>query len=442
MDFFNSSLAMSPPMGWNSWDCFSVSITEEEFKANAVFMAEHLKAFGWEYVVLDLGWYLPNASHTTYKKGDIPILIDEFGRLIPCPEKFPSSADGKGLKPLIDFVHDLGLKFGLHIMRGIPKKAVALNSPIKGTSSHASSIAYNREQCPWFNSMDTLNFSHPNAQAYYDSIFELYAEWGVDFIKADDVNTWHEVNNSDGSPTGTGSPYRVDDIEGISKAISKCSRSMLLSLSPGGPETTLINHLRKHANMWRISADFWDEWGSLKKQMERCATWAPFATRGHWPDADMLPIGFLPRGESGGQNRASNFTQEECYTLMNLWCLARSPLMLGADMTQLDSFTLSLLTNETLIEVNQECDISYRIIEHIDYDIWLARNTIKDSVYIGLFNKSDTSTEISLDLDNIDYPVGLHDVFEVWGRYQAIIDTNTLKITLQPHDSAVFKFNP
>lgn len=388
-----SDIAQKPPMGWNSWDCFSVSVTEEEVRANAKFVCENLKQYGWEYIIVDLAWFAPDATHHTYKQENIPQLIDEYGRLIPDPKKFPSSINGAGFKPLADYVHGLGLKFGIHIMRGIPVQAVAAKSPVKGTDSKADEISYNRERCPWYNSLRTLNFAHPHAQKYYDSIFELYASWGVDYIKADDVNAWHEVNNSDGSPTGTGSPYRIDDIEGIAKSIATCGRPMVLSISPGGPETTIINHLRNHANLWRISADFWDEWGSLKKQMERCAVWGPFVSEGHWPDADMLPLGFMPRGESGGQNRSTNFTREEQYTLLTLWCMFRSPLMFGGNLPQCDDFTINLISNAEVLYINQHGKNGTQVFSDTDTKIWIAEDQTSNDKYLAIFNLSDREVE-------------------------------------------------
>lgn len=393
--------ALKPPMGWNSWDCFSVSVNEEEVKANAEYVAKYLKPYGWEYIVVDLCWYSPGAEHDNYKEENIPMVVDEFGRLIPDPIKFPSSKNGKGFKPLADYVHSLGLKFGIHIMRGLPMKAAELNTRVKGTDLRAIDISYDRERCPWFNSLLSLDFSKEGAQAYYDSIFELYASWDVDYIKADDLNSWHEVNNSDGSPTGTGSPYRIDDIEGIGKAINNCGREMVLSISPGGPETTIINHLRNHCNLWRISADFWDEWGSLLKQMERCATWAPFIKAGHWPDADMLPLGFMPRGESGGQNRWTNFTKDEQYTVMSLWAMFRSPLMFGGNLPQNDEFTLSLLTNREVININQNSENGLEYAREKGIIRWSAVHETGECSYVAIFNTNDEPQSVELNITEV-----------------------------------------
>lgn len=421
-----SQLAPTPPMGWNSWDCFSVTVTEEEVKQNADFVAKHLKQFGWEYIVVDLAWFAPGATHETYKGMNIPQLIDEFGRLIPDPVKFPSSANGKGFKPLADYVHSLGLKFGIHIMRGIPVQAVEQKCPVKGTGLTADQISYDRERCPWYNSLRTLNFGEYGAQEYYNSIFELYASWGVDYIKADDLNAWHEVHNSDGSPTGTGSPYRIDDIEGIAAAIKNCGRPMVLSISPGGPETTIINHLRKHTNLWRISADFWDEWGSLKKQMERCATWAPFVKPGHWPDADMLPLGYMPRGESGGQNRFTNFTKDEQISLISLWCMFRSPLMFGGHLPQCDDFTVSLLTNKKVVDINQFSKNNRQVYSDEKIRIWAAESTCSDAQYFAVFNISDEDISYRLTLDQLPSPKGCC-ALDLWSNEEISLD-HELKI--------------
>jgi len=433
-----STFAKTPPMGWNSWDCFSVSVTEEEIKQNADFIAKNLKQYGWEYVVVDLAWFATGATHETYKNKNIPQVIDAFGRLIPDPEKFPSSANGMGFKALADYVHGLGLKFGIHIMRGIPVQAVQQKTPVKGTNLTADQISYNRESCPWYNSLRTLNFAEKGAQEYYNSVFELYAEWGVDYIKADDLNAWHEVNNSDGSPTGTGSPYRIDDIEGIASAIQNCGRPMVLSISPGGPETTVINHLRKYTNLWRISADFWDHWGSLKKQMKRCAIWAPFIKEGHWPDADMLPLGYMPRGESGGQERSTNFTQSEQYTLMTLWSIFRSPLMFGGNLPQCDNFTINLISNDEVLYVNQHSTANKQVFADDESIIWMADDMNNDNKFVAIFNISDAIKTITIDFKDLGLPESCL-LRDLWTKTDLGAFNNTYTIELKPHSSTLLR---
>jgi hypothetical protein len=116
-------------MGWNSWDCYGASVTEEEVLGNAEYMAEHLLLFGWEYIVVELQWYEPGANSSAYRPF-VPLEMDAYSRLIPAPYRFPSTANGQGFKPLADRIHALGLKFGIHILRGIPRQAVHQNTPI------------------------------------------------------------------------------------------------------------------------------------------------------------------------------------------------------------------------------------------------------------------------------------------------------------------------
>ena len=191
----NPKLAMTPPMGWNSWDCFGLDVNEAEIKENAKYMATHLKEYGWEYIVVDLGWYAPEVTTTNYKKKNIPMITDEFGRLIPVEERFPSSAGGKGFKPLADYIHSLGLKFGIHIMRGIARQAYFQKSKIMGSKATAYDIAEPFDTCNWCNNMYGVDASKEGAQEYYNSIFKLYAEWGVDFIKADDTMSLSQRRN-------------------------------------------------------------------------------------------------------------------------------------------------------------------------------------------------------------------------------------------------------
>ncbi|MBQ6712499.1 MAG: hypothetical protein IJN28_01755, partial [Selenomonadales bacterium] len=177
-------IAKTPPMGWNSWDCYGPAVNEATVRANAEFMAKHLKQYGWDYIVVDIQWSQPTATNHDYHPFT-ELCMDEYSRLIPAENRFPSSAGGKGFAPLAEYVHSLGLKFGIHIMRGIPRQAVHQNTPIKGSDKTARQIAKTSSICQWNTDMYGVDPEKDGAKAYYDSIFELYAEWGVDFIKID-----------------------------------------------------------------------------------------------------------------------------------------------------------------------------------------------------------------------------------------------------------------
>src|SRR4051812_11347569 len=209
--------APTPPMGWNSWDSYGTTVREDQVKANTDAMARDLARHGWQYIVVDIQWYEPNAQGHDYAPG-ARLAMDEYGRLIPAVNRFPSSANGAGFKPLADYVHSHGLKFGIHIMRGIPRQAVEQNLPIKDKPYHAADIAAKDNGCRWNPDMWGVDTTKPGAQAYYDSIAELYASWGVDFIKADDMGSHL---------------YQPAEIKALSQAMRKTGREMVLSISPG-----------------------------------------------------------------------------------------------------------------------------------------------------------------------------------------------------------------
>ncbi|MDE6291145.1 MAG: glycoside hydrolase family 27 protein, partial [Muribaculaceae bacterium] len=281
------SWAQTPPMGWNSWDCYGPTVVESEVRANADYLGKHLKDYGWEYVVVDIRWFVENDKAGGYNQTNPIYDYDEWGRYIPAPNRFPSSVDGQGFKPLADYIHDLGLKFGIHIMRGIPKEAVRKKLPVKGTDGiTADMIANNDSTCTWLRDNMKVDWRKPGAQEYYNSIFDLYAQWGVDFIKIDDLSR----------------PYHTAEVEMIRKAIDQCGRPIVLSISPGETPIEKVEHVKNHANMWRTVDDFWDNWSQLNYQFGICAKWAPHIASGNWPDADMLPLGKISiRGERGAE---------------------------------------------------------------------------------------------------------------------------------------------
>ena len=158
------SWAATPPMGWNSWDCFGPTVTEAEVKANADYMAKYLKPYGWDYIIVDIRWYVGNDKAHGYNEKDPDYVLDQYGRFLPAVNRFPSAAGGKGFKPLADYLHKKGLKFGIHIMRGVPVIAVKQNSAIKGTKLTARDIYSDKDQCSWLRDMYTIVPGKPGAQ--------------------------------------------------------------------------------------------------------------------------------------------------------------------------------------------------------------------------------------------------------------------------------------
>jgi hypothetical protein len=375
------SWAETPPMGWNSWDCFATTVTEAQTKAQADYMATHLKSHGWEYIVVDIQWYEPGAKSFEYRQ-DAKLVLDEFGRLQPAVNRFPSAKDGAGFKALADYVHGLGLKFGIHLMRGIPRQAVEQNLPVKGAAGvRAADIADRASTCPWNPDMYGVDMNKAGAQAYYDSVFELIASWGVDYVKVDDMSRpYHEHQK---------------EIEGVRTAIDHSGRAIVLSLSPGETPLDAAAHVSVHANLWRISDDFWDSWPALLEQFARLEKWNAFRGPGHWPDADMLPLGLIALGQ-----RKTNFTPDEQRTLMTLWSIARSPLMHGGDMTKMDDFTLSLLTNDEVLAVNQRSENNRPFFNRGGLIAWTADvpGTNGTEKYLALFNTKDVAAKVPVGL--------------------------------------------
>jgi hypothetical protein len=361
--------APTPPMGWNSWDCFGATVTEAQTKAQADYMAAHLKSHGWTYIIVDIQWYEPGAQGHEYRK-NATLTMDGFGRLTPALNRFPSSADGAGFKPLADYVHALGLKFGVHLMRGIPRQAVEKNLPVKGTPYHAADISNRASICPWNPDMFGVDTTKPGAQAYYDSVFALFAGWGIDYVKVDDISRPYHDHQS--------------EIEAIRRAIDASGRPIVLSLSPGETPLDAAAHVAAHANLWRISDDFWDRWLPLRQQFDRLAAWNPFRVPGAWPDADMLPLGVINLGQ-----RTTRFTPDEQRTLLTLWSIARSPLMHGGDMTKTDAATLALLTNDEVLAVNQHSTNNRPLFNRDDLIAWTADVPDSPDKYLALFNARD-----------------------------------------------------
>lgn len=363
--------ALTPPMGWNSWDCYGPTVVESEVKQNADYMAEHLLRYGWEYIVVDIRWFVENDKAGGYNQTNPIYDMDEYGRYIPAPNRFPSAAGGQGFKPLADYIHSKGLKFGIHIMRGLPKKAVEQKCPVLGTDGITCDKIYNNDSaCTWLRDNYKVDYKKPGAQEYYNSIFNLYAEWGVDYVKVDDIAR----------------PYHTAEIQMIHNAIMQCGRPMVLSLSPGETPVGKIDHLRQNANMWRTVDDFWDNWSHLSYSFGICAKWAPLIQPGHWPDADMLPLGHISiRGERGAP-RYTSFTKDEQYSLMNLWTIFHSPLMFGGELNDNDEFTNSLLTNEDVLYMHRASVNNRQVSSSEGLITWSADDPANDDKFAALFN--------------------------------------------------------
>jgi alpha-galactosidase len=437
--WYNPSLAQTiaptPPMGWNSYNCFGSAVHEDEVKANADYVAQNLKKVGWQYIVVDFLWSydnpvgsnIGNPFQKNLQDGSyIPWLtMDNYGRLMPQPTKFPSAFGSKGFAPLAAYVHSLGLKFGIHVMRGIPRQAVWAKSPVKGTNGiTADMIADTSSTCPWMNHMYGIDMKKAGAQEYLNSILELYASWGVDFIKVDDIAR----------------PYREAEIEGYRKAIDNCGRPIVLSLSPGATALSEADHAIKNANMWRMADDFWDNWKEIIGMIGYAEQWQGKGGPGHWPDCDMIQIGKLSKRGPVGEERYSRFTLDEEYTHMTFWSIFRSPLMLGGNLPENRPFELQMFNNSEVIAVNQQGEDPRELYRKDGHMVWYSHVQGSKNIYVAMFNLGETSGNVSVPFAALGLK-GKVKVRDLWKKQDVGTFSKSYQQQINLHGAALFKLS-
>ena len=413
---------MTAPMGWNSWDCYGAAVNEEIVRKNAEFMAKNLKKFGWEYIVVDIQWSNETAKNHEYEPF-CDLCMDEYSRLIPAENRFPSAKGGKGFAPLAEFIHSLGLKFGIHIMRGIPRQAVHKSLKILGTNKTARQIAKTSSICNWNTDMYGVDPEKEGAKEYYESIFKLYAQWGVDFIKCDDIA--REL------------PHEETELVMLSEALKNCGRDMVLSISPGPALLEKAELYKQVSNMWRITDDFWDQWELLYAMFERAEKWSIHSGAGHFPDADMLPVG--PILQDYGKDNFTKFTKDEQITMMTLWSIFRSPLMIGGEMTALDNFTMSLLTNEGILSMHRNSRHAHQVwkrkINGNEFILWTAVSS-DGGQYVAVFNTGDKTAEADFPLSDLEIYNNVS-ADELWSGKEYKFE-ESIKVTIPSHGAKAF----
>ncbi len=428
-----SKVAPTPPMGWNSWDAYGFTIGEAQFRDNVKVLAL-MKEHGWQYAVIDEGWYMQNpfGPNTVDQK----FLFDSHGLLMPDPARYPSAANGAGLKPVADWVHAQGLKFGVHILRGIPRQVVDQNLPIEGTNFHATDAADKQATCPWSDANYGIA-DNAAGQAYYDSMMKRYAQWGLDFIKVDCISD---------------RPYRPTEIRQIADAIRKTHRTILLSLSPGPTSLDNAGAIAKYGEMWRIADDHWDVWKATNKQSEfpfglseefdRIAEWNKYVKPGSWPDPDMLPEGYLGPHPGWGDARQSHYTQDEQLTEFTLWVISRSPLIFGGNLTRLDDFNRGMMTNEEVTEIDQNASESGPALMPIDdgkplpWRAWYAK--VGSKSYAAVFNLGDNARSVDVPWLSFHVTDKPHAAYDVWNR-RPVGKAKVLHVVLPPHGCALWR---
>ncbi|WP_431924983.1 alpha-galactosidase [Micromonospora wenchangensis] len=423
---WDNGVADTPPMGWNSYDSFNWSVTEADVRANADYMGANLRQYGWQYIVVDWAWYFPgqhNGSPNQDANLRPRLRMDANGRLLPDTTRFPSAAGDNGFKPLADHVHAQGLKFGVHLMRGIPRQAVADNVPILGTSCRADQIDAGNSAA-WLNLMWGLDMSNPCAQAYLDSVFQLLAGWGVDFVKIDDI----------AAPT-----YRQSEVEGYRTAIQRSGRPMVLSLSPGATPLSAGPHVQDNAHMWRIVNDLWDNWSSVDALFDQLRNWTPYRRTGAWPDPDMIPIGRLSKYGPVGSPRYSNLSADEQRTLMSLWVINRAPLMWGGNLVENRPAELALMTNSSVLAVDQH-SANNRQLTGGTRQVWVADVPDSGDRYVALFNREGAAATVSVNLAELG--IGSATATDLWSGAALGTSTGTFGRSLPAHGAGLYRLTP
>ncbi len=382
--------AMTPPMGWNSWDCYFSSVTEKEVMQNAQYLVDNdLVRHGWEYVVIDIRWYCnhPSLGGGWYnQQGTQDYVLDEYGRYLPSPTRFPSCmVDGKnqGFKALADKLHAMGLKFGIHLMRGVPKVVVGSNYKLKGSEQTPWTQVYSgtTSPCSWLG--DNLRVrDNQYGQLYYNSIMDLYAEWGVDFLKIDDLSR----------------PFYTDEVQMIRHAIDQTGRPIVLSLSPGKTPYDSAEACLQNANMWRMMDDLWDNWSAVDAVFPEAHFWSQYVRPGNYADCDMLPLGHIaatvadPGYTNADPGHWTQLTQNEQLTMMTLWGICHSPLFFGGEMTKNDDFTLSLLNNEEYHQMHKYGQDAHQVLADEDngHTVWTSVDPATGNRYLALFQRDNT----------------------------------------------------
>jgi hypothetical protein len=398
------TIARTPPMGWSSWSTLRGAISESIIEAQAKVMHDQLAAHGYRYVNIDAGWTAG---------------VDQYGRSTWNTTKFPD-----GIPAVAQYVHKLGLKFGIYLVPGVPKAALDANSPIKGTPYHVKDVIDPTQ--PGNTAADgsgKLDFSKPGAVAYVQSQADLLASWGVDYIKMDFV----------GPGGGRVATDNRTDIQVWRQALDATHRPIHLELSNS---LSFDNAAvwQKYSNGWRIEGDIecyshcvgltnWAVRASLR--FDDVPKWVPFAGPGHWNDLDSLEIG---NGATDG------LSPDEKQSVMTLWAIESSPLLLGTDLTKLVPDDVKMITNDEVIAVDQAGHPAHPLSQASKQQVWVSDNH-NGSFTVALFNLADTPATVTANWNDLAPHRNLAFVRDLWAHKNLGPVWKSFSATLAPHAS-------
>lgn len=432
-------IAPTPPLGWNSFDSYGVYLHEKAAMENLEAMGKHLEPYGYEYFVIDNGWFgeykLKPGTLYPLEKHAADVRLNEYGHVVPSKTYFPG-----GLTRITKRCHELGLKFGIHMMRGIPRKAYDMNLPIKGTSFKARDIAdiEPKNNCTWCTYNYGVDMSKPGAQEWYDGLIQHLADMGVDMIKYDDIV-----------------PYPAE-VEAVAKAIQKTGKPILLSLSPGNKASPDAIKSFQKAQMLRVTQDVWDHAHYIDDCFDAWNKWRGKESENFWIDMDMIPFGQLlmmspkkeMQGEGGekavrlaghGYRRWQQFSQEQMFTFITLRALSASPLMVGGDLPTMDGFSLRLLTDPDMLACNQNGVMGRRVSQNDGIEVWQTpEKGGKKNGWVGVFNRTDRLKTFSLTPAGIglDSDTKVHNIWKGRKEHQ-VTAASPVEIDINP-DGVLF----
>ncbi|WP_211226789.1 glycoside hydrolase family 27 protein [Amycolatopsis benzoatilytica] len=402
-------VAKTPPMGWSSWSALRRQFTEQTIKAQADAMHDHLAAYGYRYLNIDAGW----TDH-----------VDEYGRVAPDPKKFPS-----GIASLARYLHQRGLKFGIYLVPGVPAQAVAADSPIEGTPYRVHDIVAPGAGNTADDKSAKLDFTKPGAAAYVRSQARQLASWGVDYVKMDFV----------GPGGGRIKADNREDIQQWHAAIGETRRPIHLELS----NSLSIDEAatwQRYSNGWRIEGDIecyshcvgltnWDV--RVKLRFADAPQWTSYAGPGHWNDLDSIEVG---NGDANG------ITPDERRSMITLWAIESSPLLLGTDLTKMDPEDLKLLTNREVIAVDQAGRPASPVSQETQQQVWFSRDG-HGGITVALFNLGSAEAPVTAAFKDLGL-TGSAEVRDLWTHRNLGVSRDSFTATLAPHASRLLHLTP
>ncbi len=399
-------ICLTPPMGWNSWYGCSEGVSAEQVKAAAdAFVKSGLRDHGWTYVNIDDCWQGPR---------------DPVTRVLMGNERFPA------MQELCDYVHERGLKIGMYSSPWVGTYAGFRGSSCeKADGTYPDGLPEDKRLQPnqifgRFPGYQSFKAGRVGKYWFFDLDARAMAEWGIDYIKVD----WK--------------PNDVPTTERMAGDLRASGRDIILSLSNAAPIENAPG-LSGLANLWRTGCDIHDSWASISRCFNEMA-WLKFQRPGHWNDMDMLQVGM--RGVPNRFNAPpvmTHLTPDEQYTQMSMWCLQSNPLLLSCYIDQLDDFTLSLLTNDEVIEVNQDPagEPARRVVKAEDLEVWYK--PMEDgSLAVGLFNREDKDAAINVTWDDLGLQ-GRQKVRDLWRQKDLGSHAESFTSLVHPHGVVLLK---